>query len=79
MVFTCYGVRPNDAASTDLDDFVDGTTLEFNGGAIVYTAEDDLTELYHSVMTTDLETDMVQGAASLAAAATAVAVSLALF
>jgi len=78
LVFECYGVRPVDALSDDLDELVEGE-LSFNAGAIVFTSESDLTELYHSVAATDFTQDIVQGAASLAAAATAVAVSLALF
>jgi len=79
LVFTCVGVRPVTAASTGLIDLAEGA-LAYVAGAVVYTAEDDLTVVYQTgADTADSSYTVVQGAASLAAAATAVAVSLALF
>merc|ERR1712226_1548365 len=79
LIFECSGVRPVTALSTGLNELAAGD-LDYNAGAKVFTATDDLTALYETGdATADVTFAVVQGAASLAAAATEVAVSLALF
>jgi hypothetical protein len=79
LVFECFGARPVTATSDELDDLAEGD-LDYAAGAVVYAASDDMTTSYKTADDTADETfTVVQGAASLAAAATAVAVSLAHF
>jgi len=79
VVFECYGVRPVTALSDTLTELAEGD-LDYNAGAQVFTSQSDLTLLYATDdAAADVTYTIVQGAASLAAAATAVAATLALF
>jgi len=79
--FACWGNRVIDLESTTIDAMVSGD-MSFDAGAIIFPNSADASEAvtYTSAELTDLKVfSVTQGAASLVAAATAVAVSLALF
>jgi len=77
----CWGNRVIDLESTTIDAMVSGD-MSFDAGAMIFpdSADTAAAVTYTSTELTDLKVfSVTQGAASLVAAATAVAVSLALF